>query len=223
MADMDLDRAEEDAAEWTESRAAMVGTIRAYGVRDPLVLDAMARVRRHRFIPAPFRSRSAAYGDHPSPIGNDQTISQPYIVAYMIESLRLSRGEKVLEIGTGSGYEAAVLAEMGMDVYSVEVIPALSEHARRVLTAEGYDGVHLKVGDGYAGWIACQPFDAIVVSCAPLDVPAALVDQMRDGGRMIAPLGDWAQRLVIVTRQGDRALRREDLAVRFVPMVKASV
>ncbi len=213
----DVDSSE---ADWTARRAAMVQLLRRQGIRDEAVLSAMAKVRRHQFIPAPYRSRIGAYGDHPSPIGQGQTISQPFIVAYMTERLRLQPGEKVLEIGTGSGYQAAVLAELGAAVYTIEILPSLAEHARETLEAEGYDSVSVLCGDGYKGWPEHAPFDAIIVTCAPEDVPRSLVEQLRDGGRMIIPVGVGVQRLVVLRKVGDRVEQQDDLPVRFVPMVR---
>ena len=149
-----------------------------------------------------------------------QTISQPYIVAYMTEKLALKPGEKVLEIGTGSGYQAAVLAECGADVYTIEIIPELARHARAALDAEGYGHVRVKAGDGYKGWPEEAPFDAVIVTCAPEEVPAALVEQVKEGGRMILPLGTVFQRLVILRKKDGRVHQENDLPVRFVPMVR---
>ena len=202
------------------ARAAMVSVIRAYGAEDETILDVMGRVPRHEFIPEAFRRRRPPYGDHPCPIGHGQTISQPFIVAYMTERIAPRHGEKILEIGTGSGYQAAILAELGAEVYSIEIVPELAEHARQALDAQGYSSVHVRNGDGYKGWPEQAPFDAIIVTCAPEEVPAALVEQLRDGGRMILPLGEeGAQRLVILRKDGDRVKVTDDLPVRFVPMV----
>jgi len=202
-----------------KAREAMVATVHRYGVRDERILTAMRKVRRHLFIPKGRRLGASPYGDHPCPIGHGQTISQPYIVAYMTEQLKLKAGEKVLEIGTGSGYQAAILAEMGVEVFSIEIVKPLADHARNVLTDEGYSGIKLRTGDGYKGWPDHAPFDAVIVTCAPESVPQALVDQLRDGGRMIVPVGRYAQRLVILRKEGGKVVRVNDLAVRFVPMV----
>ncbi len=214
-----LDRQEQ---RWAEKRQAMVEQLRSeYRIRDEAVLRAMQKVRRHVFIPEAFR-RDDAYGDHPCPIGYGQTISQPYIVAYMTEAMRIRPGEKVLEIGTGSGYQAAILAEMGAIVYSIEIVPELAEHARTVLRTEGYGDVKVLTGDGYKGWPQEAPFDVIVVTCAPEDIPSALVEQLKEEGRMILPLGTGIQRLVIVRKKGGTVHREEDIPVRFVPMVRGT-
>ncbi len=207
--------------DWSHERAAMVATIRRYGLRDDAVLDAMGAVWRHRYIPAAYQ-RADAYGDHPCPIGQNQTISQPYIVAYMTSKMNLQPGEKVLEIGTGSGYQAAILAELGAAVYSIEIIPELAQHAQKILKQEGYGAVHVLAGDGYKGWPEHAPFDAVIVTCAPAEIPQALVDQLREGGRMILPLGRYRQRLVILRKQQGRVVQEDDLSVRFVPMVKGA-
>ena len=207
------------SGDWHAERLAMVEVIRRHGMTDERVLAAMSTVRRHLFIPEAYR-RANAYGDHPCPIGHDQTISQPFIVAYMTWKMDLQPGEKVLEIGTGSGYQAAVLAELGIQVYSIEIVPELASHARAVLSEAGYKSVHVLAGDGYKGWPVHAPFDAIIVTCAPADIPQALVDQLREGGRMILPLGRYHQRLVILRKRKGRVVQENDLAVRFVPMVK---
>jgi protein-L-isoaspartate(D-aspartate) O-methyltransferase len=210
-------RDEEDA--FGEARRRMVDVLRTqYGIKDPGVISAMAKVRRHVYIPSP-TDPATAYGDHPFPIGHGQTISQPFIVAHMTECVAVKPGEKVLEIGTGSGYQAAVLAELGADVFSIEIVPGLAEHARRVLKSEGYNRVHVLTGDGYKGWPEHRPFDVIVVTCAPEDIPGALVQQLAEGGRMIAPVGSGFQRLVTLTKKGGSIAREDGLAVRFVPMV----
>ncbi len=205
-----------------EDRLEMVAVIRnRYAFSDQRVLEAMKKVPRHRFIPATYRWRSDPYGDHPCPIGHGQTISQPYIVAYMTSLLEIEGGETVLEIGTGSGYQAAVLAEMGAAVYTIEIVPELAEHARTALADEGYENVHVKTGDGYKGWPRRAPFDAVIVTCAPEDIPAPLVAQLGEGGRMIIPVGDrGSQRLILLKKEGGDVKKEDDLRVRFVPMVK---
>jgi len=211
----------DDEIKWETARSEMVRVLRTtYGISDEKILRVMATVRRHRFIPESHRAESDPYGDHPCSIGFGQTISQPFIVAYMTMLLDVHQGEKVLEIGTGSGYQAAVLAELGARVFSIEIIPELAEHARKVLKEEGYDRVRVLTGDGYKGWPEEAPFDAIIVTCAPEEVPAALVNQLREGGRMILPLGRWSQRLVILRKKDGRIVQTDDISVRFVPMVQ---
>jgi len=213
----------ETEKEWTVARKKMVSQLCAYRIKDEGILAAMNKVRRHLFIPEQSKpSPSYAYGDHPYPIGFNQTISQPYIVAYMTQCLELKSGEKVLEIGTGSGYQAAMLAELGIKVYSIEIIPQLADHAREVLKAEKYESVQVLTGDGYMGWPEHAPFDAIIVTCAPDDVPQTLIDQMKEGGRMIIPVGSGFQRLDILRKKDGKILRTEDVPVRFVPMVHST-
>jgi len=205
---------------WIAMRETMVKQLRAYKITDKTVLEAMGKVRRHMYIPEEFRQDETAYGDHPWPIGHDQTISQPYIVAYMTEKMSLKKGEKLLEVGTGSGYQAAIIAEMGVNVYSIEILPELAEHARIVLKSEGYDRVKILTGDGYKGWPEHAPFDVILVACAPKKLPEALVDQLKENGRMIIPVGEkFAQRLVILRKKEGQVIQEDDLPVRFVPMV----
>ncbi len=201
-------------------RKMMVAVLRQHGVRDERVIEAMGKVRRHVYIPEATRGRADPYGDHPCPIGYGQTISQPFIVAYMTQRMELKPGERVLEIGTGSGYQAAVLAELGAQVYSIEIIPQLAAHARSVLEAEGYAQVKVKAGDGYKGWPEHAPFDAIIVTCAPNEIPEALVGQLKDGGRMILPVGTGIQQLVILEKSGSGFREIPDMYVRFVPMVR---
>ncbi|HWN83225.1 MAG TPA: protein-L-isoaspartate(D-aspartate) O-methyltransferase [Candidatus Udaeobacter sp.] len=207
-----------DNSTFTRARAQMVETtIVARGVRDSLVLAAMRRVPRHRFVPESWAS--AAYADQPLPIGEDQTISQPYIVALMTELLRLRPGDKVLEIGTGSGYQAAVLAEITPQVYSIEILAPLAERAAATLHALGYDSVRVRAGDGYQGWPEAAPFDAIIVTAAPDHVPHPLKDQLAPGGRLVLPVGDELQELRRITRAQDGTFTDESvIPVRFVPM-----
>jgi len=194
--------------------------IRARGVGDPLVLAAMAKVPRHVFVPESLWVH--AYADDPLPIGDGQTISQPYIVAYMTEALALRGGEKVLEIGTGSGYQTAVLAEIAGEVWTVEIVGTLAERARGILDGLGYENVHYRVGDGSKGWPEEAPFEAVIVTAAAPQMPSALEDQLAVGGRMIVPVGTDLQELYFV-RRGKKGLERERrLGVRFVPLVKAS-
>jgi protein-L-isoaspartate(D-aspartate) O-methyltransferase len=201
-----------------EERRLMTETqIRARGVRDPAVLAAMAKVPRHLFVPEGLRRR--AYADEPLPIGEGQTISQPYIVAYMTEALALRGGEKVLEVGTGSGYQTAVLAEIAGTVFTVEIVERLALRARAALDTLGYSNVRYHIGDGSAGWSEEAPFDAIMVTAAAARMPEKLEDQLAVDGRMIVPVGTDSQELVLV-RRGKAGIRRDSLlAVRFVPLV----
>jgi protein-L-isoaspartate(D-aspartate) O-methyltransferase len=206
------------AAEWTEARARMVRTqLRGRDIHDERVLDAMSKVERHRFIPASVRHD--AYGDFPLPIGDGQTISQPYIVAFMTQALAIEPQHRVLEIGTGSGYQAAILAELAKEVYTIEILPQLGDQARATLEALGYRNVHVLIGNGYLGWPEHAPFDRIIVTAAPAEIPRALIDQLRDGGRMAIPVGRDDQELRILERAGDRVNVLQTLPVRFVPMV----
>ncbi len=192
----------------------------ATGVTDTATLRAMRVVPRHEFVPATLASR--AYGDHPLPIGYGQTISQPYIVAYMTERLRPRRGMTVLEVGTGSGYQAAVLAEAGVRVYTVEIIRALADQAAERLRRLGYAGVSVRHADGHFGWPEAAPFDAVIVTAAAGYIPPALVDQLRPGGRLVIPVGSiyGVQNLVLVEKAPDGKIRTETLLpVRFVPLV----
>ncbi len=190
--------------------------IQSRGVKDKRVLDALRKIPRHKFVPKYLESQ--AYSDDPLPIGAGQTISQPYIVAYMTEQLELQGNERILEIGTGSGYQAAVLAELCDSVYSVEIIPELSMNAQKVLDEMGYDNVHLKIGDGFRGWAEKAPFDAIIVTAAPTEIPDALVAQLKVGGRMIIPVGDFFQELYLVIKTEKGIEKHRRLPVRFVPM-----
>jgi protein-L-isoaspartate(D-aspartate) O-methyltransferase len=181
------------------------------------VLAAMGKVPRHEFVPD--RLRSQAYLDCPLPIGHDQTISQPFIVAFMTERLETRPTDKVLEIGTGSGYHAAVLAELTAKVYTIEIIDDLAKRAAADLKRLGYTNVCVRVGDGYKGWPEAAPFDAIIVTCAPESVPPPLIEQLKNGGRMIIPIGSgWDQELVLLRKEEGKLERRAVLPVRFVPM-----
>ena len=193
--------------------------IAARGIRNQAVLDAMSRVPRHLFVPPDLRDR--AYDDTPLPIGQGQTISQPYIVAYMTEALALSRDQAVLEIGPGSGYQAAVLAELVREVYTVEILPDLAARARRTLAEAGYRNVQVRSGNGYLGWPERAPFSRIIVTAAPGEIPRALLDQLAVGGRMVLPVGTFFQRMTIVTKTGQGVTETQTIPVRFVPMVDA--
>jgi protein-L-isoaspartate(D-aspartate) O-methyltransferase len=203
-----------------EARERMVREqIEARGVRDPRVLEAMRRVPRHLFVPEPLRAR--AYDDRPLPIGHAQTISQPYIVAWMTEALQVGPGRKVLEVGTGSGYQAAVLAAMGVDVYTIEIVPPLAEAAARALGAAGISGVRARVGDGYAGWPEHAPFHGVIVTAAPDHVPQPLLDQLAVGGRLVIPVGKReVQWMTVVTKRPDGIRRENVMPVLFVPLVR---
>ncbi len=190
--------------------------IAARGVADPRVLRALERVPRHEFVPSELRDR--AYDDGPLPIGYGQTISQPYVVAVMTEQLRLRGTERVLEIGTGSGYQTAVLAELCARVFSVEIVPELAESARARLAQLGYGNVEVRQGDGWSGWPEEAPFDGILLAAAPDRVPAPLIAQLAPEGRLIAPLGRGIQELTLVTHAGERLRQEPLLGVRFVPM-----
>jgi protein-L-isoaspartate(D-aspartate) O-methyltransferase len=205
-----------------QARAEMVERqIAARGVSDPRVLDAMRRVLRHAFVPP--QSRERAYNDYPLPIGEGQTISQPYIVALMTELLGIQAGDRVLEIGTGSGYQAAVLAALGAEVYTVEIKRALFDGAGPRLAEQGWASVRLAHGDGYYGWPEAAPFDGIMITAAVDHIPPPLLAQLAPGGRMVLPLGSpyglMGQTLVVVSHAGDGGFAvREVLGVRFVPM-----
>jgi protein-L-isoaspartate(D-aspartate) O-methyltransferase len=194
----------------------VIEQIASRGVKDAKTLAAMRKVPRHLFVPE--EARTEAYGDHPLPIGHEQTISQPYIVAFMTEALGLKGGETVLEVGTGSGYQAAVLGEIAGRVYSIEIVAPLAREAEARLRSLGYRNVEVRAGDGYAGWPEAAPFDAIMVTAAAPRIPEPLKRQLKDGGRLILPVGDQAQELVVVTRRGERFHERRVLPVRFVPM-----
>jgi protein-L-isoaspartate(D-aspartate) O-methyltransferase len=193
-------------------------TIVRRGIEDESVLAAMRSVPRHRFVLPDYLEQ--AYADHPLPIGYGQTISQPYIVALMSELLGIQPGDRVLEVGTGSGYQAAVLAEMGAEVYSVEVVPELAASAAERLQAEGYAAVHVAQRDGYYGWEEHAPYRAIIVTAAPDHVPQPLVTQLADGGRLVIPVGPqgWGQVLWVIEKEGSRVTSRQVAEVTFVPL-----
>ncbi len=202
-----------------EERDQMVSyQIENRGIHNAQVLKAMRKVERHLFVPPDIQKY--AYLDRPLPIGYGQTISQPYIVAYMTEILNLKKYEKVLEIGTGSGYQAAILAEVCDSVFTIEVVPELAARAKDILKILDYRGVKVKTGDGYKGWNEYAPFDAIIVTCAPTHVPSMLSDQLREGGRMIIPVGErHVQHLVMLEKKKGKLRQRNVLPVLFVPMV----
>jgi len=189
----------------------------ARGVKDKKVIEVMKKVPRHLFVPEEYRQYS--YEDEPLPIGEGQTISQPYIVAYMTEVLELKEDDKVLEIGTGSGYQTAILAEIVKEVYTVEIIESLSKRAQKVLKELGYKNIHFKVGDGTYGWKEYSPYNAILVTAAPSKIPESLQNQLDEGGRMIIPVGSFFQELVLVVRQKNKFKKKKLIPVRFVPLV----
>ena len=200
-----------------EERQQMVEQqLRARGIADQAVLNAIGSVQRHRFVPEELSSN--AYEDRPLPIGFDQTISQPYIVAYMTEALGLSSEARVLEIGSGSGYQTAVLAELVREVYSIEIVPELAARSRDLLSELGYENVDIREGDGYAGWPEKAPFDAIIVTASPDHVPQPLIEQIAVGGRLVIPVGRVIQNMMILTRTPNQLVEEITLPVRFVPM-----
>ena len=203
--------------DWDAERQRMIDDqLRARDISSPRVLEAMRKVPRHLFVPEPYRDR--AYGDFPLPIGFEQTISQPYIVAFMTQALGVERGHRVLEIGTGSAYQAAVLGELTNEVYSIEIVAPLADRARETLTALGYRHVQVRTGNGYLGWPEHAPFDRIIVTAAPAEIPPALVEQLKVGGVMAIPVGTTDQDLLIL-RKTDRGMQTVGtLPVRFVPM-----
>ena len=209
------------AEEQREAVAEMLSVIRSYGLKDQKTLQAMKRVPRHKFVPD--KSRRYSYDDTPLKIGYGQTISQPYIVAEMTRQLQLTPTSKVLEIGTGSGYQAAVLAEITPYVYSIEIIEPLHQRARKTLEENGYEGILLRHGDGYYGWPEAAPFEGIIVTCATGHIPPPLLDQLATGGRMLIPVGKrfGTQYLIMVTKNKDGSFTSKNLmAVRFVPLVR---
>lgn len=203
--------------EFATQRRKLVETLKSQGLKSRTVLDALLKVPRHKFVPASHRNR--AYENRALPIAHDQTISQPYIVGYMTEAADIAPGDRVLEIGTGSGYQAAVLAELAKEVYSIEIVPALADSARNLLSELGYKNVQVKTGNGYLGWPEHAPFDAILVTAAPDEVPQALVDQLAVGGTMVVPVGTGYQQMVIITRNQSGIVERRTIPVAFVPMV----
>jgi len=205
-----------------EERKLMVEEqIKKRGIKDSTIIEAFLKVPRHRFVPIKYRKM--AYKDHPLPIGEGQTISQPYIVAYMTQILNLSKTDKVLEIGTGSGYQAAILGELSDSIYTIEIITSLGSRASRLLQEMGYSNIKVKIGDGYQGWEEYAPFDAIIVTCAPTEIPNALKNQLKEGGRIIIPVGSlYYQNLVYLRKVNNQIKEEKVFPVRFVPMVDTS-
>ena len=203
-------------------RERMVETqIKARGVKDPRVISALLKVERHRFVLEEYLN--SAYADQPLPIGEGQTISQPYIVALMTELLELKENEKVLEIGTGSGYQAAILAELAKEVYTIEIIESLASTAKKRLSELGYQNISVKAGDGYLGWPEAAPFDAIIITAAPDHIPKPLLDQLKEGGRMVAPVGTYAQELKRIVKRSRKIETTDIISVIFVPMTGEGV
>jgi len=192
----------------------------ARGITDKGVIKAMLKVPRHIFVPEEYRRE--AYNDYPLPIGYGQTISQPYIVALMTEALQIKKVDKILEIGTGSGYQTAILAEIAKEVYSIEIIDELAKRAKKTLNMLGYKNIHIKIGDGYNGWPEQAPFDAIIVTCAPRKIPKPLIDQLKNKGRMVIPIGNkyGTQKLIRVKKINGKIYEEILTLVRFVPMIR---
>ncbi len=190
--------------------------IRDRGIKDERVLAAMSKVPRHQFVDSSYRD--LAYGDRPLPIGYNQTISQPYIVAYMTEAAKIDPEDKVLEIGTGCGYQAAILGEIAQKVYSIELIPQLAQKARQTLSQLGYDNIEVKTGDGYHGWIEHAPYDAIIVTAAPEYIPQNSLDQLALNAKMVIPVGTWHQEILVLTKTKDEIVEERTIPVCFVPM-----
>ncbi len=202
---------------FTQAREEMVNNqIVKRGIKDKRLLKAMLKVERHRFVPE--KMQSFAYIDRPLPIGEEQTISQPYIVALMTELLQLEGDEKVLEIGTGSGYQAAILAELCKEVYTIEILEPLAKQAEKLLKNLGYENITVKCGDGYLGWEEHAPFDAIIVTCAPPHIPEPLIDQLAEGGRMVIPVGTYIQELKLLKKLNGKIEIISTVPVMFVPM-----
>lgn len=209
----------EDMADTTrngERQELVAKTIEKRGIKDPEVLRAIRGVHRHRFVPEDYRG--LAYADRPLPIGHEQTISQPYIVALMTELAGVDSSSRVLEIGTGSGYQAAVLAEIVDSVYSIEILCPLAERAKAILDTLGYDNIEIKCGDGFRGWTEHAPFDAILVTAAPEEIPEPLIEQLKEGGKLVIPVGSVYQELKTVTKTEEGVLTEDVIPVRFVPM-----
>src|SRR4030043_363227 len=203
-------------------RERMVETqIKARGVKDPRVISALLKVERHRFVLEDYLN--SAYADQPLPIGEGQTISQPYIVALMTELLELKENEKVLEIGTGSGYQAAILAELAKEVYTIEIIESLASMAKSRLLELGYQNIKVKAGDGYLGWPEVAPFDAIIVTAAPDHIPKPLVEQLKEGGRMVVPVGTYTQELKKIIKRSGKIETTDVIPVVFDPMTGEGV
>jgi len=208
-----------ESSTYTKAREDMVANqIETRGVKDKRVLAAMRKVERHKFVPKQLRYLS--YTDGPLPIGEGQTISQPYIVALMTELAGLKGDEKVLEIGTGSGYQAAILAELCAHVYTIEILEPLATRAKALLEDLGYTNIMVKYGDGFLGWKEFAPFDAIIVTCAPQEVPLPLIEQLKDGGRLVIPVGTFYQELKLIEKKNGKLITKNIIPVSFVPMLR---
>ena len=211
-----------DADSYQKARLRMVASqIEERGITDPKILEALRKIPRHLFVPE--RYRSHAYDDGPLPIGEGQTISQPYIVALMTSLIQPDKKDKILEIGTGSGYQAAVLANLVGDVYTIEIVDTLGKRAEVLLDSLGFENIHVRIGDGYKGWPEFAPFDGIIVTCAPPEVPQPLLDQLKDGGRLVIPVGVDRQELMLYEKKNGDITKKSVLPVRFVPMTGEDV
>lgn len=210
-----------DAVDFATARRRMVrDQIKARGISDQRVLKAFERVERHRFVDSSLWSE--AYNDYPLPIGEGQTISQPYIVALMTDLADVGPNDTVLEIGTGSGYQAAILGELAGQVYSMEIIESLGQSADERLRGLGYQNIHVRIGDGYRGWPEAAPFDAIVITCAPPEIPQPLIDQLAEGGKMVVPVGTYYQELTLLEKKDGKIKKSHIAPVQFVPMTGES-
>ncbi|MEE8135917.1 MAG: protein-L-isoaspartate(D-aspartate) O-methyltransferase [Thermodesulfobacteriota bacterium] len=210
-----------DEDRYIERRWDMVeNQIVSRGIQDARVIKAMLKVKRHLFVPKEYLD--SAYSDKPIPIEKEQTVSQPYMVALMTELLNSSPGKKILEIGTGSGYQSAILAETGCDLYTIEIIEDIAANARKTLEKLGYSNIKYRIGDGYRGWEENAPFEGIIVTAAPADIPDKLIEQLSQGGRMIIPVGDLSQELLLIENTNEGVKRKKITAVRFVPMTGQS-
>lgn len=210
-----------DQDQYSQKRWEMVeNQIISRGIQNPIVIDAMLKVKRHLFVPEQYID--SAYADNPIPIEKGQTVSQPYMVALMTELLNPLPGKKVLEIGTGSGYQTAVLAKSGCDVYTIEIIPELSIRARDILDGLGYTNIKFKIGDGYKGWEENAPYEAIIVTAAPKEIPDKLIDQLSLNSKLIIPVGGASQDLLLIEKTKEGISRKRITSVRFVPMTKSS-
>ena len=208
----------------THAQERMVDQLRIYGIKDIRILYSMQRIPRHRFIPVEtypleYGGLEYVYGDHACEIGYGQTMSQPFIVAYMTELLKIQKGDRILEIGSGSGYQTAVLLSLGAEVYSIEIIPELAQFAASRLAEQGFKNFHLKEGDGWKDWAEFSPYQDIIVTCAPEVVPPELIKQLDEGGRMVLPVGRTIQHLVLLTKKENEISKIKNLCVRFVPMI----